>query len=54
NIMNEYIQGFNNDMNCISSHYNLSGLYGDHDKRLSWVFDHETIRRQLMQIKYLN
>ncbi|CAF1356617.1 unnamed protein product [Rotaria sordida] len=57
--MNEYIQAFINGMNYVPYNCNLTGLYGritrgineddfsrlspDPNKRLSWVFDHETL-----------
>ncbi|CAF3996178.1 unnamed protein product, partial [Rotaria sp. Silwood1] len=41
--MNEYIQGFNNDMNCISSHYNLSGLYGVTISSATGCFSSDTL-----------
>jgi len=58
--MNEYIQAFNNGLDCLPVNCDLTSLYGritrgvndndfsrlsnDPNKRLSWVFDHETLR----------
>jgi hypothetical protein len=58
--MNEYIHAFENGLNCLPANCDLTGLYGritrgvndddflrlsrQFDKRLSWVFDHETLR----------
>jgi hypothetical protein len=57
--MNEYIEAFNNGLDCVSNNCNLTGLYGritkgineddfsrlsqNPNKRLSWVSDHETL-----------
>ena len=57
--MNVYMQAFHSGTNCLPSNCNLTSLYGritrgineddfcrlssEPDKRLSWVFDHETL-----------